>query len=223
MKISYSKKELARIISENGGWRDGADTCSCDNDGYVNFFVGKPTRNGVSWFDNGDCEYVGGMVTPKYEKIKNWHQTILSRDEYFFLYQNKALENALDEPMVEAKPTIEQLAADYRNAKAYAERKRQEADEAKADADAKLKALELAGEALGLLVSPIDEKQEPELVITDWRDLQVGDVIKVYGGFWEPDCEYVVDENDLSEDMPVKVGGYWAEIGSYRFEFIRRP
>ena len=51
--------------------------------------------------------------------------------------------------------TIEQLAADYRNAKEYADRKQQEADDAKADAVSKLKSLELAGEANGLLVSPI--------------------------------------------------------------------
>ena len=86
MKISNSKKELARIISENGGWREGADTCSCDHDGYVSFFVGNPTRNGGSWLANGDCEYIGGTIATKYEKIKNWHQTILSREEYFHLY-----------------------------------------------------------------------------------------------------------------------------------------
>ena len=67
-------------------------------------------------------------------------------------------------PEPTAKPTIEQLAADYLNAKDYAERKQQEADAAKADVGAKLKALELAGEALGLLVTPITSKQEPELV-----------------------------------------------------------
>ena len=38
--------------------------------------------------------------------------------------------------------------------------------------------LELAGEAIGLLVSPITAKQEPELTITDWRDLQVGDEVE---------------------------------------------
>lgn len=116
-----------------------------------------------------------------------------------------------------------QLAADYRNAKDYAERKQREADDAKADVGAKLKALELAGEALGLLVSPITEKQGPELVITDWRDLQAGDVISVSGTWWEPDSEYTVDENDGSRDAPIRVGGYWALIGECSFKFIRRP
>ena len=81
-------------------------------------------------------------------------------------------------PDPESKPTIEQLAADYHNAKEYAERKQKEADAAKADADEKLRVLEIAGEALGLLVSPITTKQDPELVISDWRDLQVGDEVE---------------------------------------------
>ena len=121
-------------------------------------------------------------------------------------------------PEPEAKPTIEQLAADYRSAKDYAERKQQEAD-----ADAKLKVLELAGEDIGLLLSPITEKQELELVITDWRDLQAGDVISVSGKWWEPDSEYTVDENDGSRDAPIRVGDYWAFIGECSFKFIRRP
>ena len=126
-------------------------------------------------------------------------------------------------PEPTAKPTIEQLAADYRNAQDYAERTQQEADSAKADADDMLKELELAGEAIGLLVSPITAKQEPELVITDWRDLQAGDVISVLGKWWGPDSEYTVDENDGSRDAPIRVGGYWALIGECSFKFIRRP
>lgn len=54
---------------------------------------------------------------------------------------------------MDAKPTIEQLAADYRNAKDYADRKQREADAAKADADEKLSVLELAGEEIGLMLS----------------------------------------------------------------------
>ena len=126
-------------------------------------------------------------------------------------------------PEPTAKPTIEQLAADYRSAKDYAERKQQEADAYKADADDMLKELELAGEAIGLLVSPITAKQEPELAITDWRDLQAGDVISVSGKWWEPDSEYTVDENDGSRDAPIRVGDYWAFIGECSFKFIRRP
>jgi len=221
MKISNSKQQLAKIISENGGWRNGAEFSAQDKDGEVFHYAKKPTINAGRevWHHKG-CIGEGEFTA---ETLPNWHQTILSREEYFFLHQDQGLEDALDEPMVEAKPTIEQLAADYRNASDYADRKQKEADDAKADADAKLKALELTCEAIGLIVSPITAKQEPELVITDWRDLQAGDVISVLGKWWGPDSEYTVDENDGSRDAPIRVGGYWALIGECSFKFIRRP
>jgi len=69
---------------------------------------------------------------------------------------------------VDAKPTIEQLAQDYRNKLDLSSRKRQEADDAKAASDAALGELERAGEALGLLIGIAKPDREPELVITDW-------------------------------------------------------
>jgi len=309
MKISKSKRELAKIISENGGWRDEAEWA---------WFQGKlkgGPRHEV-WFGEAgsEPEYVAAsgsfhcywsMVVDRFsaKKFDNWHQTILSRAEYFYLYPapdadgwiewkggecpvekgtlvdviwrsgiervgvkalhiggaghqfwvadgmvndiiayrlhkpdavkptdfgaigddetNLAVKDGLES--MEYRPTIEQLAADYRNAKDYADRKQQEADDAKADADARLKTLELAGEDIGLLLSPITANKEPEPVITDWRDLRVGDVISVSGKWWEPDSEYTVDENDGSRDAPIRVGGYWALIGECSFKFIRRP
>lgn len=184
MKISKSKQELARIINENGGWCDGEFAAQDgDGTGSIDFFESKP-----QYYPNS--KFWRGVYDP-FERIdradvtiKNFHQTILSRDEYFHLYPApdakpefcESVTRSIPEPS--NKPTIEQLAADYRNAKDYAERKQQEADAAKDDADARLEALGLAGEAIGLLVSPINEKQEPEMVITDWRDLQVGDEIE---------------------------------------------
>ena len=238
MKISNSKQELARIISENGGWKDQKAEWSAQDggDGQVSFFKKeKPTyrkteREWVAYFESVHCY---GSRIEGCEVIKNFHQTILSRDEYFHLYPepdadgwiewNGAAKSPVSKgtpvdvkmqngtqhfgqiiddacwsdcwgdasiiayrlhkqekykpefcesvmrsiPEPETKPTIEQLAADYRNAKDFAERKQQEADAAKSDVDEKLRVLELAGEALSLLVSPITEKQEPELVITD--------------------------------------------------------
>jgi len=233
MKISKSKQELAQIISENGGWRDGVEFFASTCNGIVIGSKSKPKYTSkYGWVA------AGGFIDDRIELhsyLKNWHQTILSRAEYLHLYPApdadgwiewgggecpvergtlvdviwrdgteragiKALhiggaghkfwvadgmvndiiayrlhkpEQAKPEfcesvmratPEPSDKPTIEQLAADYRNAKDYACRKQQEADDAKADVGAKLKALELTGEALGLLVSPITSKQEPELV-----------------------------------------------------------
>lgn len=236
MKISKSKQELARIISENGGWRDGEFYVMC-GDGKTLNSTSKPYYDEKhGWCCQGgfgDNRFVSGIVA------KNWCHTILSRAEYLHLYPapdadgwiefdgaerpsgyfNKMIDVKLQDgreltdssgrfewdtdgqsriiayrphkpepefcesvmrsiPNPEAKPTIEQLAADYREAKDCADRKQQEADAAKADADAKLKSLDLAGEALGLLVSPITAKQEPELAITDWRYLRVGDEVE---------------------------------------------
>lgn len=306
MKISNSKKDLARIISENGGWSDGAEFAAQDKGGDVFKFDRKPVM-GVGrevWMPagNGRADKLCYCAT-----IKGWHQAILSRAEYFHLYPAPdadgwiewgggecpvgegdlidvklsdgdeffdvgsdwdwgvdagscniiayrlhkpeqsmaskdikvtpygdstitiggdpmtAMRRMQDSLVFDTEPTIEQLVADYRNAKDYAEHRQQEADAAKADAGEKLRVLEIAGEAHGLLLSPITANKEPELVITDWRDLQAGDVISVSGKWWEPDSEYTVDDNDGSRDAPIRVGDYWAFIGECSFKFIRRP
>lgn len=134
MKISNSKKQLARIISENGGWRDGVEFSVSTCDGVVIGSGSKPrytTKYG--WVANGGF-FEDRIKLRSY--LKNWHQTIVSRDEYSHLYpapdadfpsgdgftdDTDALQRLLDRSR--RAPTIEQLAADYRNAKDYAERK----------------------------------------------------------------------------------------------------
>lgn len=288
MKISKSKQELARIISDNGGWRDGAAFSAQDGDGSVGGYGVKPewdSRSQYWWRDAlGYWFHVG--------KIKNHHQTILSREEYFHLYpepdadgwiafngynkpdfvdlvvevtlrdgdvsgdgpqqvdcwdwsidgscgdiisyrphkpeQSKpeyceSVVRSIPEP--EAKPSIEQLAADYRNLLDFAQRKQQEADDAKADADAKLKALEIAGEAIGLLVSPITEKQEPELAAV----VKVGDEVECVESNIKRDKYngmvgrlHTIDESDTSTPYLVDFGGN-AKIWCHEVKFIRRP
>jgi len=133
-------------------------------------------------------------------------------------------------PEPEAKPTIEQLAHDYRNKLEFANRKQQEADDAKAAADAALGELERAGEALGLLIGIAKPDREPELVITDWRDLQVNDVIFVgeYDGY--ESGEYVVvwlEDSDYDGDYAVMVVGIdgieRCMDTAMEWRFIRRP
>lgn len=156
MKISKSKQELARIISENGGWRGGAEfAAQGGNHGHVGFASVAPVRNGKVW--DMTRGFAGKFLAD--EILPNWHQTILSRDEYFHLYPalgelcGKVTEENRHEQVWTNPPSIEQRAADYRNAKDYADRKQQEADAAKADAEAKLAELVAAGKALGLVLS----------------------------------------------------------------------
>lgn len=288
MKISKSKQELARIISENGGWGEG-EFAAQDKDGDVFKFYSKPVMGASRevWIPTSNGAYKLCCCAT----IKGWNQTILSREEYFHLYPAPSadgwiewnggkcpvgIEERIDVKFSdgdelfnvdsawdwgddaagcgiiayrhhkteqanhefcdsvmrsitgqEVKKTIEQLAAYYRNAKDYAERKQQEADEAKEDADAKLKALELAGEAIGLIVSPITGNKELELVITDWRDLQLGDEVEakchagVVAGFVTELEPHEYDGERPFRFKPIGESARWCT--SDKFRFIRRP
>ena len=258
MKISKSKQELAKIISENGGWRDGAEWSIQDRDKNVEFMTSRPEymKSSGAW-----CAHASRIGALKLDKLlPNWHQTILSRGEYFHLYPEQDAGVSADfnpcmgrfetggvmaphvdtlisetigvkyTPLIAAGPTIEQLAADYRNAKDYADRKQQEADDAKADdakadADERLKALEIAGEAIGLLLSPINAKKEPELVIA----VQVGDEVECVESNIKRDkyngmvgTIFDVDADDASTPYLVDFGG-GKKIWCHEVKFIRRP
>ena len=89
MKLSKSKLALAKVINENGGWPEWAEwSCQINwNDPKVVFSrkTKKPYR-GNGWggwaADSGILE--GGFLTDK--KINNWHQCVLSREEYYQAY-----------------------------------------------------------------------------------------------------------------------------------------
>lgn len=313
-KLKPAKQALADAIHQNGGWRSGANlACQHGLNRMVVFSASglAPTRNaarGMACWNSGAI-FFGGFQFDR--KLPNWHQCVLSRDEYYHAYPKadadgwiehdgkhepavatsgltlwcrwsdgleqsheanmvdwiddsdvriiayrlhkpevkpefcesvmrsipepelddsesrlaKALELVKmaaphllsdkykfngDEVMGERKPAIEQLAQDYRNKMDLANCKQQEADNAKAAADAALGEVERAGEALGLLIGIANPDSEPELAITDWRDLQVNDVIFVgeYDGY--ESGEYVVvwlENSDYDGDYAVMVEG----------------
>lgn len=318
MKISNRKKQLAKIISENGGWSDGAGFVAQDKrhggrKNNIGFYRMRPVlqHGGHSWrTHNDDCGgIVGGWIDCE-KLISNWHQTILSRDEYLHLYPapdadgwiefdgtecpsgcfNKMIDvklqdgreltysscrfdwdtdgqsritayrlhkpeqaksefcesvmRSIPEPDGQVwtnPPTIEQLAADYRNKLDCSNRKQDEADKANMESDAALSELEAAIAAIGFAITPLVEvKQEPELVITDWRDLQVGDEIEVFyfddHDDWNQrkaelmsgvcvvmrtgSCVHI----ELKSNLP-KERDYWNTQGvdKCKFRFIRRP
>jgi hypothetical protein len=296
MKLTKSKQFLADAIHASGnGWPNGADFAAQDKDMWTCLYDGKPTRRGNAWKEEGDCLYRLGFYNDKLSP--NWHQTVLSCEEYFSAYPAESADDAdgwiewkggnrpagADDlvdvkyangtlesgfgaggyawnwkgdglriiayrphksdvkpelcesvmrsiPEPPTKPTIEQLAADYRNAKGYAERKQQEADAAKADAEAKLAELVEAGKALSIDVMPISAKQGTELVITDWRDLRVGDIVLVDAYDDHAEGEWPVSQvEDSSYDcdyaFSVKTGGScqrWVSVAK-PWRFIRRP
>ena len=226
MKISKSKQELARIISENGGWRDG-EFAAQDGDGGVGGYEVKPEWDSLAkyWWREASGQWFFA------NKIKNHHQTVLSSAEYLHLYPApdakprfcESVMRSIPEPT--AKPTIEQLASYYRNAKDYAERKQQEADDAKADANEALRKLEIAGEAIGLIVTPITAKEEDELVI----EVKVDDEVECVESNIKRD-KYngrvgrlrTIDESDTSTPYLVDFGGE-EKIWCHKVKFICRP
>ena len=293
MKLSKSKLALAKVINENGGWPERALWAVQDN--CIAFFLGgKPEYKSGDrcWYSNSIDGACVGTITCD-EKVTNWHQTILSREEYYQAYPMtdddgwiewkggdtpvnhhvivdvkylngtnefgfkaggydwdwgsgggltivayrphkpgvkpefcESVMRSIPEP--EEKPTIEKLAQDYRNKLDFAKCKQQEADDAKAAADAALGELERAGEAIGLLIWVA--KPEPELVITDWRDLLVGDVIFVDEYDGHESGEYVVvslEDDDYDGDYAVMATGIdgcdrWIDT-TVEWRFIRRP
>ena len=299
MKISKCKKELARIISENGGWVDGSgfasqDKVGSDHDGSdVCFYKYEPifTAGKSMWNSNKPR----GCVVSSFKTcviIKNWHQTILSREEYYQAYPKadadgwiewsggecpvsefeavqvkykiddgsgmcgtdagelhwlhedvdwdivayrlhkqqpkpefcESVMRSIPEP--EAKPTIEQLAADYRNKLDYANRKQDEADKANMESDAALAQLEGAIAEIGFAITPLAAtEKEPELVAA----VKVGDQVECVESIIKRD-KYngmvgrlrTIDESDTSTPYLVDFGGE-VEIWCHKVKFIRRP
>lgn len=298
MKISKCKKELARIISEHGGWRNG-EFAAQDGDGLVGGYGSKPEWNSLVkywWHEASGGWFLGWFLA---NKIKNHHQTVLSRAEYLHLYPaqdadgwiewNGGMKSPVESgvpvdvktkdgsehydqllgdacwhdnwgdaniiayrlhkpdvkpefcesvmrtiPEPEAKPTIDQLLQDWRNADDFAKRKRAEADEAAAMRDELWQAVQdRAGEVgvtVGFVVSVAHNN--PELVITDWRDLQLNDIIEYVDGYIKdkigmtgPVVEFAPDATDgMKVRMKCDNGPNKGRIGwPMKWRFIRRP
>lgn len=254
MKLTKSKQFLANAIRASGkGWPDGAGWAAQDKrtplrgmDIIVLYKV-KPQRPRAGsdfWGGNTTGSDVAGYIQP--EKLSpNWHQTVLSREEYFSAYPAepvagageerlsheavKAARRALLSESVEysvRKPSIEQLAADYRNKLDYANRKQDEADKANMESDAALSQLEDAIAAIGFVITPLAAtEKEPELVAA----VKVGDQVECVESNIKRDKYngmvgrlHFIDESDTSTPYLVDFGGE-AKIWCHEVKFIRRP
>lgn len=271
MKLSKSKLALAKVINENGGWHSNEHWLfsTQSGDGVLKFWKTKPKAQMgcvcTEW--SGGCRLNFALS----RAIQNWHQTILSRAEYYQAYPKsgddgwieydgkgspysnddvveakwsdgeltcsnefgpgpawiveshrpnithhrlhrpaadaeccKSVARSIPEPDVEAaksrlaknlglnvdvKPTIEQLAQDYRNAKDYADRLQKEADDACTRAGSILGQIERAGEEIGFIMNPISDDKKITESSGDWRKLKIGDVI------WVGECDDCTEGN----------------------------
>lgn len=82
-KLKPAKQALADAIHQSGGWRHGAEYAAQDKCAQVTMFRSKPIRHGNTWLDDEGFDEVGGFGC---DKIQNWRQCIISRDEYFTAY-----------------------------------------------------------------------------------------------------------------------------------------
>lgn len=83
-KLKPAKQALADAINQNGGWPESEllDFATSNAFGEVLCSASHPERKGNVWV-NGDYYRLISCIKGT---IANWHQTVLSRDEYFTAY-----------------------------------------------------------------------------------------------------------------------------------------
>lgn len=83
-KLKPAKQALTDAIHQNGGWLISGDYnfVTSNHRGVVKFFHQKPRRDFVNWVDGS----YSLAWFDFHQQLPNWHQTILSRDEYFTAY-----------------------------------------------------------------------------------------------------------------------------------------
>ena len=174
------KKHLIELMIEPGvKWPEGAEYAAQDKRIMrVNFYRnGKPDfQSGYREWMANDCYFMDddGVTLP--EICRNWHQTIVTREQYV---EALALPANVSDQVVDTvdavewhnPPSIEQLTAAYHTKAAEADRLQAVADEALKAADDALLALEKAGELIGLVIS-IDTKPKPvdqHCISAEWK------------------------------------------------------
>lgn len=88
-KLKPAKQALADAIHQNGGWRELANYAvqsDCDLRILFTDEKNKPSRCVGGGWRCKDGFMFFGATSPLKSKLPNWHQCILSRDEYFTAY-----------------------------------------------------------------------------------------------------------------------------------------
>lgn len=154
-------------------------------------------------------------------------------------YHKPQKENMMPE-QVDEQQSIEQLYDEYQTARSSLLDMKNQVEYLQGVVDASLAKIKSWHKERGFDVSEVkpeinpivkvDVKLEPELKITDWRDLQKGDVIWWSGDISNKAGEYnvLMIEGSLFEgDMPINVmsGGSdsWVNVKGEQWKFIRRP
>ena len=240
--MTAKKKHLIELMIEAGvKWPDSAEYAAQDKDSWLAFYTRKPYMEPgkVTW--SSDSGYVGNSLCKLHVPCRNWHQTIVTREQYenalADVGRSQAGEMPSDEPAASAMPSIEQLTADYHAKAEKAQRLQKVADDALKLANDALISLQNAGEVIGLVISVntlqkcTEQHQQP--IITDWHDLRVGDVIECTAYNDERDDPWPggwATKNIGTQQVVYKINDSTGKISikdskdsGYAFKFIRRP
>ena len=253
---TIKNKHLIELMIEAGvEWPEGAKYAAQDKDRLcVRFYEkGKPYRNsGVNYWDSLGGSLIRDFKLPSL--CRNWHQTIVTREQYAeALAANvSGLAGQVD---TQQKPqyctsvmrqmpseTIESLLTEIKA-------KQEEHNELVAKVDAL--AVEITSieqqvndklKEYRFSLYPIATSSETEQpVITDWRYLQVGDVIWISEsdiGSTAPAGEYSIVETEIDKCVSgskpflqpvgidcrhIHMGTQWPNLQYRKWRFIRRP
>lgn len=157
MALSKSKQQLAELLIAAGvkQFPERANWAAQCAEGEVSFWEDKPTKE-------IGCEWCGGNFLGRHanvtvsRKISNWHQTLLSRDEFGQRVEESIDINQYCESVTRStpdQPTFDQLLQDWRDAADHAARKQDEVDEATAIRDQRWQAVQERAEAFGVSVA----------------------------------------------------------------------
>ena len=171
--ISKSKRQLAQLLIEVGvtQFPDGANWAAQDKRnppkddaaGITLYTITpeKPLKGGHYWGRNTTSSEIVMFVETN-TLIPNWHQTVLSRDEFDQIVAETVVESE-PQPVPTTTPTLDQLLQDWRNADDYAQRKQDEADEAAAMRDERWQAVQARAGEMGVTVGRCESAVgEPE-------------------------------------------------------------
>ena len=237
------------MIEAGVKWPENAKYATQDKDSLcVRFYEkGKPFRNfGVNYWDSLGGSLIRDLMIKLPSLCRNWHQTIVTRERYAkAIAKVKPIEQIAtqQEPqyctsVMRQMPseTIESLFAEIKA-------KREEHGELVAKVDALV--LEITSieqqvsdklKEYGFSLYPVATSSETEqLVITDWRNLQAGDVIKCvpYGdeqdntsrwpGGWSTSIVNTIHIVKSIDPDSGKISLLDASDAGYAFQFIHRP
>lgn len=190
--ISKSKRQLAQLLIEAGvtQFPEGANWAAQDKSCDTAFFIGKPRRSsdGQSWLENLDTKCgqrtfdINNAEVYLPTLIPNWHQTVLSRDEFDQIVAETVVQDepqycesvmrSIPEPT--AAPTLDQLLQDWRNADDYAQRKQTEADEAAAMRDERWQAVQARTGEMGVTVWRCESEPVKPVTTGKFRNAKLG-------------------------------------------------